>query len=167
MRTFWGACERDELLRKMDLRTCREVVAHMCDLCGLRGDRFDPLRMRVSNRIDGDSRKEIKVFVAIDVPYVHALPMVEDTQRRAEDVHVHIVVFIEEPMVLRQCVVASGGTTMATIVTGGRVHLLVAVVHIIDVVHVIPPISTVFIVHMRSSFPIPRLVRPSCRCLRW
>ena len=48
-----------------------------------------PFRVGVSERVHRDARKEIEVFIAIDVPDVRAFAMIHNTQRSTEHVHVH------------------------------------------------------------------------------
>ena len=52
-------------------------------------DGLHPFRVGVSERVHRDARKEIEVFIAIDVPDVRAFAMIHNTQRSTEHVHVH------------------------------------------------------------------------------
>ena len=89
MRSLGGAGKLNELRRQFNLRFRGEVVAHMSGFGCLLADGLHPFRVGVSERVHRDARKEIEVFIAIDVPDVRAFAMVHNTQRSTEHVHVH------------------------------------------------------------------------------
>ena len=94
---FRGPGERNQSRREPDLRLGREIVAHVGAFRGLLGHRLHPCGVRVAQRIDGDAREEVKVFVAVHVPYAHAFAVVHHAQRRAEHVHVDLAV-LSQPL---------------------------------------------------------------------
>ena len=57
---------------------------------GLLADGLHPFRMGVAERVHCDARKEVEVFIAIDVPDMRAFAIIHNAQRRAEHVHVHL-----------------------------------------------------------------------------
>ena len=95
--TFRSARELDEFGGELDLRFGGEVVAHMRGLGGLLADGLHPLRMGVSERVDGDACKEIEIFIAVDIPDVGALTVVHHAQGRAKHVHMHLGV-LSQPL---------------------------------------------------------------------
>ena len=89
VRALRCAGQLDQTRGQLDLRLGGEVVAGVRHLGGLGADGLDPSGMGVAERVDGDARQEVKVFVAVHIPDAGALPVVHHTQRRAEHVHVH------------------------------------------------------------------------------
>ena len=102
MGALWRTGEFDKLGSQGDLWSRGEIVAHMGDLGGLSGHGLDPRGVCVPNGVDGYSGKEIKVLVAIDVPNMGALAMIEHSKRRAEHMHMHLLVFADQFGVMRQ-----------------------------------------------------------------
>ena len=66
-------------------------------LGGLFADGLHPLRMGVSECVDGDACKEIEIFIAVDIPDVGALTVVHHAQGRAKHVHMHLGV-LSQPL---------------------------------------------------------------------
>ena len=89
MRSLGSVRKLNELRRQFDLRLRGEVVAHMGGFGGLLADGLHPFRVGVAECVHRDARKEVEVFIAIDVPDMRAFSVVHNAKRRAEHVHVH------------------------------------------------------------------------------
>ena len=75
---FRGSGELDQFRCEFDLRFGGEIVAGVGDFGRLLADGLHPRRMGVTERVNRDACKEIKVFIAIDIPDARALAVIHD-----------------------------------------------------------------------------------------